>query len=141
MNDTVENVKKSPFKPLDIVVFVAIAALIALAFVFFGPKTGDKFEVLINNEKVFEYTFDGGSYLIYDTDKVEVVSNTEFKFFAGGGYNLLTVDGEKKDAYISDADCPTKECKTMRLSSGTVICAPHNLTVRLIGKVSQPTVG
>ncbi len=142
-NCKVENVKKGMFKRWDIAVYALIAALIAILVVVFAfnGTSADVFIAYINGEKVMEYSFADNSYIIYDPDRVEVLSDTQFKFICDGGYNVLIVDKDDKDAFITDADCAGKECKAMKLSAGTIICAPHNLTVKAVGRVTEPVVG
>ena len=142
-NGKVENVKKGMFKRWDIAVYALIAVLIAVSLiVFFANKTStEAFEVYINGEKVMEYSFADNSYLIYKSDRVEVVGDAQFRFICDGGYNVLKVDKDNKDAVVTDADCAGKECKSMKLSSGTIICAPHGLVVKAVGRVTEPTVG
>ena len=142
-NGKVENVKKGMFKRWDIAVYALIAALIAISVVVFvsNRTSAETFEAYINGEKVMEYSFADNAYLIYKPDRVEVLSDTSFKFICDGGYNVLKVDKDGKDAVITDADCAGKECKSMKLSAGTIICAPHNLTVKSVGKVTEPVVG
>lgn len=140
MNDLKKNVAAAPFKKFDLIILAALVVSVAAAFLFTGKVSGEKFEVLVGSDKVLEYDLSDGTYLIYD-DRVTYLGNDVFLIKAGGGTNELTVDRVNKDAYVSFADCAGKQCTKMRLSSGSIICAPHDLTVRFVDGVSAPVVG
>ncbi|MBP5177560.1 MAG: hypothetical protein ILP02_03135, partial [Clostridia bacterium] len=88
------------FKPLDIIVYALIALLIVVFSVSFivGRQPRDAFEVLVGDSKVMEYDFDKRLYTVFDDTRVEVISETEFKITAKGGYNVVTVYTDLKDA-------------------------------------------
>ena len=138
-----ENVKKSMFKRWDIAVYALIAALIVVSVIVFitQRKTAEAFEVYIGGEKVLTYSFDDDTYVVYDNERVMALGDTQFIVFCGGGYNVLSVYPAQKEAVIIDADCSGKECTTMKLSTGTIICAPHGLTVKAVGRITDPVVG
>ena len=141
-NSTSENVNKGLFRPWDIVVYALIAAFIVLAFVFmFNKPQANAFEVCVGGERVLSYSFTDDKYVIYDAGKVKVLDENVFEFICDGGHNVLTVYPDERDAAITDADCAGKECTAMRLKNGTIICAPHDLTVKVVGRVTDPIVG
>ena len=72
---------------------------------------------------------------------MSVCGGDVFSFSCDGGSNVLSVDREGLDAYVSFSDCRTGECMKMKLSSGSIICVPHDLVVRLKGKISDPLIG
>lgn len=137
-----EYLKKSIFKPMDVIIFVLLVLLTVLLFVIPTAKKTDRLEAVIGGKKVFEYDFTSGNYTIYDNSAVEVIETDKFKLIAGGGYNLLSVDRQNKEAIVYETDCgTTKECTKMRLSQGSIICVPHNLVIRFGDGVSSPMVG
>ena len=140
MNDINKNVAAAPLKKYDLIILAVLVVLIVAAFLFTGKTSGEKFEALIGSDKVLEYDLTNGTFLIYD-DRVTYLGNDVFLIKAGGGTNELTVDRINKDAYVSHADCAGKQCTKMKLSSGSIVCAPHDLTVRFCDGVSRPLVG
>lgn len=137
-----KELKKSILKPLDVIIFALLAVLTVLLFVAPSAKQTDRLEAVIGGKKVLEYDFNSGNYTIYDSAAVEVIEPSKFKLISGGGYNLLSVDRENREAIIYETDCgTTKECTKMRLSQGSIICVPHNLVIRFGGEISPPMVG
>ena len=134
---------QKPFKKADIIVYIALAVIMALCFVFsaFSVEKGDSFDVYLHGEIVLSYSLTDGSYVVSDDAAVQKKSDTVFIIRSEKGYNELTVDLIKKEVVVSDADCIGKECKTMRLSNGSIICAPHSLIIKYSGDELSPRVG
>ena len=132
---------KKYFRLWDIAVYALIAALIVVLVFAFQQNSGERFAVYIDGNIVLEYDLESGGYTVFDSERVTALSKTEFAISSAYGKNVLTVDLDKKDAFISDADCASKDCKSMKLSSGGIVCAPHRLTVKYLGGNYEPTVG
>jgi|GEM_PF-2869920 len=142
--DRVSHFSKRAFKRCDIAVYALIALLIALSFVIrltSRTNVSGGFAAYIGGEKVLEYDFSDGSYLILDPARVTASEKDKFTFSCGDGINTLTVYQEDGDAVITYADCGGRQCTKMRLSSGSIICAPHDLVIKMTGGVTEPLVG
>lgn len=141
MNDRTENVKQAFFKPFDLIIYLIIAVIIALSLAFAAPKNVGVLEASVRGAVVFAYDFSNKTYSVLDGQIVTVLSDTEFRISVGDGYNVVTIDAQNNDAYVSDSDCAGGECKKMKASLGSIICAPHGLVVSFKGASSEPKVG
>ncbi|MCL1795826.1 MAG: NusG domain II-containing protein [Clostridia bacterium] len=141
------------FKPLDIVIYAALTALVAGLFV--GFATGrtaarlQRLEVYIGDRTgdsppVFLYDYAGDRYQILDgyADRIRVDARPggyDVLFLSGGEparYNRLAIE-KAGEAYMRDADCSRrKDCTHFpHIDAGgrMIVCAPHRLTVVGVG--------
>lgn len=136
------------FRPLDLIIYAAIAvvaAAIFCAFFFAGGGGGfDGVRVSVDGQTVYEYTFSaGGSNLSPQTvEEEESGALVLIKVQTPWGYNVVCVDREKRSVKITEADCKGGDCKLPEISrGGTVIyCSPHRLTVTPITSSASPEV-
>ena len=142
MEEIKKTLSERPVKIGDLFVYILLIAIVALCFLLsaFSVERGDSFDVYSHGEIVLQYSFEDGSYRISGS-AVEKIDEDKFIIRCDRGYNVLTVDREKKDVVVTDADCVGKECTLMKLSNGSIICAPHSLIVKYSGEELSPKVG
>lgn len=143
MKNEKESLSQKPFKKADILVYVVLAVITALCFVLsaFAVEKGDSFDAYLSGKLVLRCSLEDGSYTIFDESTVQKVGENVFTIKSEKGYNELSVDLNAKEVFVTDADCIGKECKAMRLSSGSIICVPHSLIIKFTGEELSPRVG
>ena len=107
--------KRNDIKLLIIVLALAIMAIIFMLFI---RKEGDKVIVTIDGEVV--KTFD------LHTDKTYNIEGEDGKF------NLLVIKDGK--AHIEDASCPDKVCVNhgdVKYNNETIVCLPNKVVVEI----------
>ncbi len=117
-----KNIEKLTLRKADVILFSAIAALAAIAFsvLFFIYEAGSYAEIYVDGKMMGRYP------LSMDT---EITVPTE------GGYNTIVIRDGKAD--VTEADCPDITCVRSRpvgKVGETIVCLPHKLTVRIVGK-------
>lgn len=117
-----KNIEKLTLRKADVILFSAIAALAAIAFsvLFFIYEAGSYAEIYVDGKMMGRYP------LSMDT---EITVPTE------GGYNTIVIRDGKAD--VTEADCPDITCVRSRpvgRVGETIVCLPHKLTVRIVGK-------
>ena len=142
MEEKRELLSRKPFRSGDVVIYIALVAIVALCFILsaFSVKKGASFDVYSKGRIVLHYSFEDGSYRIFD-GCVEKSDGDIFTVKCDGGYNVLSVDRAARDVTVKDADCVGKECELMKLSNGSIVCAPHSLLVRFSGEDPSPKAG
>lgn len=112
-----------PFNLLDIVIFVAAAALIvALLFVVYREK-GAQVEI-VTPQRTYTYS-------LQENRIVEVDGH-------------LTVVIENGSVYVRDADCPDKVCEhtgAIRRVNQIIACMPNGVVIRITGLSDSVEVG
>lgn len=119
-----KKIEKLTLRPADMILFLAIAALAAIAFsvLFFIYEAGGYAEIYVDGEMM-------GRYPLSEDAEITVP--------AEGGYNVIVIKDGKAD--VTDADCPDGTCVRSRAVGGvgeTIVCLPHKMTVRIVGKES-----
>ncbi len=117
-----EKIEKLTPRKADMILFIAIAALAAIAFsaLFFTYEAGDCAEIYVDGEMMGIYPLS---------------VDTEIRVSADGGYNVIVIKDGRVD--VTEADCPDGTCVRSRTVGGvgeTIVCLPHKLTVRIAGK-------
>ena len=151
----VKNVRGGkPFRPADIIVYVALAAVIVallLAFVFLRDDA-EAAEIYADcgDERVFSYSFSAGRLTVSDAFADRVDTEEEdgalvVTFWADEErthYNEIVIgDGE---AYVRDPNCSARpDCVHMAAitdSGGIIVCVPHELKLYASGNLG-PSLG
>ena len=142
MEDKKDLLSKKPLKAGDVFVFIALAAIVALCFITsaFSVQRGRSFDVYSKGKIVLRYSFEDGSYRIFD-EAVKKTGVDEFTINCDRGYNVIAVDRNACEVTVSDADCIGKECTARRLSDGFIVCAPHSLVIKYSAEEPSPRVG
>ncbi len=117
-----KKLRNQTLRHADMILFLAIAALAAIAFsvLCFFHTEGEYASVYVDGREVGRYPLS---------------ENREVTVPADGGYNVIVIRDGKAD--VTDADCPDGTCVHSRAVSGvgeTIVCLPHKLTVRIVGK-------
>lgn len=151
-----ERVKKGGvFSPFDLVVYAVLAALIVVLFLitaFSGGNNAAGVTATVEGECVYTYTFGKGGSIAggkenFVTEEKTPTGVTVTFSFEGGGYNVLVIDEQKKEAFVSDANCSFKsDCAHMPSiteKGGVIVCVPHALIVQATGDSPdwKPSVG
>lgn len=151
--------EKKPFAPLDVIVYAALAVLVAVLFAVFvfgadkTPLTGIRF--VYGEETVFTYSFaDGASVSAGWEDRIAVEEEGDLvrvTFYADAEkteYNVLAIDKAQRMAKMEDANCSRrKDCMYMRpieTVSGVIVCVPHGLKITALNgqeDFSHPSLG
>lgn len=147
------------FRPLDIVVYGAVAAVAVILLVVFVilPKGNSLtagasvVEISSKGEIVFSFDFGSGAYEILDGGgRVELsggekVSVTVFADEEKRDYNIIAFDlSDGGSVRVLDTNCSRRhDCTYMEISSdgGSIVCIPHELVVYTRSSVSQPQTG
>ncbi len=126
------------FRPLDLIFYALILALIAVLLLFtLWPSKGGAvgFSVKYEGKTVYTYRFEGGGEAV---EGELTISETErdgrllVRFSKGEEYNLVEFDPEGRTARVLDANCSARaDCAHMPAigESGTILCVPHALSV------------
>lgn len=150
MNDRLEQAKKSPFfKKGDVIVYIALVALIVAMFLATGLSRNksalEQIQILRDNQVIFTYDF------LHDTVKASEgvsVEQTEEGYLVtitdGDARNVLIV---KKEGYVKmlEANCSMhRDCVYMAPitdQGGFIECMPHRLII-CAGELNfDPSVG
>lgn len=143
------------FSAWDIVVYLVLAALIALLFVCVslgGRKKAAGIEITANGVVVYTYEFGKGGAVAQGKEEFVREENEDGCVVVtvraqDGGFNEIVINPELKKAYVRDADCSyKKDCAHMAAitaENGVIVCVPHALTVRALGAKDdlKPSVG
>ncbi len=134
-----------PFSRWDTAVYLVVAFLIFLLFLFFViiPKTSDSeslgFTVTSNEKTVVSYSYGSKNFKI-DSDFTDLVVINEVE----SGYNLtiytdvdkvhfntLFINEENKTVKMASTDCRSKQCTYLHEvgSKGIIYCAPRSLKI------------
>lgn len=147
--------KSAPFKKTDLIVYLLIAVIIAVTFLFFTLDTKtyvSGFYVSVKDQKVIDYDFEKNTYSILNNDLVKVETNGSNVSFtvtlSNGEFNVITVNKTDKSVKISDANCPRKDCVSFSpivygKKNKLIYCAVHDLRVVATGDdyYVPPTTG
>lgn len=129
--------KDRGFRLFDLIVYGVIVLFVAVTFIVVfttrdvNPLGGIR--VYADDKTVFEYDFK--SEPVYDKEKVELAEdngNLILTVRAGGGYNKIVIDKDKKTVKVTDADCGKKDCvytPAIKNNSGIIYCSPHRLRI------------
>ena len=102
-----------PFRPADIILYLACAALTAAVLVASFRPGGDTVEIVYAGER-HEYPLD------------------EDRTLDLGCLTVVIRDGK---VWVEDADCPDKVCEhTGRIGYGgqTIVCLPNEIVIRIV---------
>ena len=138
-----------PFYAFDIALYLAVAAFIALTFIFaLVNNNGDVsqgFYVLYDNAIVAEYRYSDGNFIVKDGEHF-TVNGENVRFYPDKNvltdYNDIFIDRTNKTVRITDATCAGKDCTTQRITEngGFIYCAPHALKIVPMG-LNDPVSG
>lgn len=127
------------FKIRDLIIYAVIALAVAAVFlsVFLTrDRAGlSGISVSVNDATVFEYDFSTRSYDIADETRVVGLDYDGdvlyVKIACDNGYNIISIDVNRREAGVSDADCRGKDCLYQKITdkSGIIYCSPHRLRV------------
>ena len=132
---------EKPFKIADIAVYVLLAAVVAACFSAGLPNSSAKIaEVTLKGEIVARIYLDDRRAEVYGDNAVKKSDNVII-IQSEAGFNEITVDFDARFLKITDSDCAGKECVHMDLDKGAIICAPHSLVIKLVGKDDSVKVG
>lgn len=156
---SMERLKKErenkPFRKADLIIYLVLTVVIVILFVVFvinsGSSQSQGFEIVLNETVIFQYDFDSDSYSIANGYENVVLVDTQNGFYItvytdnGKHYNKISVDKDKKQILMADANCSSsKDCTKMSISDdkGVIICVPNGIMVRSKSqRISQPTSG
>ena len=141
----------NPFYPLDLIVYIILAAAISatffIALTYRESGSSQGFYILYDNEKVAEYLYGDGVKILNDEYAAHFnVEGDKIRFYPNADnpndYNLIAVDKENKTVSIADATCAGKDCTFQQVSEkgGFIYCAPHKLKIVRMG-LSDPVSG
>ena len=140
MKNRASGLEKYPFRICDIAVYALIAALIAVLFISSVPKSGLSAEVTVKGERVMTVDFSGKRCEIYSA-AVKAAGENEYLIVSENGYNVLEIDYAARTVRVKGSDCAGKECVSMDLANGAIVCAPHSLVVRFTDDGEKVKVG
>lgn len=135
----IEDVKKDRgFKIWDLIIYGAIIALTAVAFIVVftsrdtSPLSGIR--IYSKGEAVFEYSFESGKYSVLSDSVGLEISNGDgvltVKITSGKEYNTVEISGGA--VKVTDANCRTRDCVYMAAikdNGGFIYCSPHGLRI------------
>lgn len=134
----IEQVKKDRgFKLFDIIVYVAVAVLVAALFIALFA-TSDKSElsgikISVRAQVVFEYEFGGTPLALSKGVEVkEDERGVEVSVAFGEDKNTVYIDKQKRTVKMTGANCNGKQClyfAEMRDNADFIYCNPHGLKV------------
>lgn len=104
---------------LEIIILIVIIAISCCFSISLFSKNGETVEVIYKNALVFSCPLSKDN--IYKFDK--------------NGENLVVIKDSK--VYIQHSDCENQICvksKAIDKSNQIIVCAPHNLIVKIVGK-------
>ncbi len=148
LKETKQVRKNKFFTRWDSVVYIVLAAAIALSFIvlFFvssGQAPLDHLEIRSRGERIAVYTFEDGSLQPmagcedrFRTEEDGTDTLLIYIYTEDGGYNLLAVDNAARTADMRDADCSSgKDCTYMHIGRAgqTIVCVPHSLVIEGFG--------
>ena len=131
--------KDKGFKIWDLIIYGAIALLVAVLFMvtFLTRDTSPLSGVRIysDNKIVFEYSFESGEYKNLNESAVSVIADNEqtlkIKVFYEDEFNTVVID-KAGSVKVTEADCFNKTCiamKEIKDNSGLIYCSPHRLRI------------
>ncbi len=109
-------------KRLDIYLIIAVVAITSFLFIQFTLQSGDNQEVIISVK--------GEEYGRFKLDGKHTVLDIETEL----GYNKVILDDN--GVRIEEADCPDHDCVEIGFihrSGQSIICAPHQLVIEIVG--------
>ncbi len=152
---------RKPFSPWDLILYVPLAALTVLLFVWFAlPPRGkiEGIELCYREEVVYRYSFaEGGKAATGWEEKISLKEEGDYAVITlylgndGREFNQITVDLKGRTAKMTDSDCDgfawRRECVAsgeISTGKGIIVCMPHRLQVRAIGgegRFDSPILG
>lgn len=114
------NYSSGLFRKADLFLYAILILAFFAIFVFIPSTQGEHVEI---------YS-DGKLYGTYDIN-----TNIQLKINSQEGYNIVVIDNKK--VYVSEADCPGKDCvahSAISKSNQYIVCAPNRLIVVIKGK-------
>ena len=148
---------KKPFEKHDIFIYALLTVLIMVLFVVFvispacNKDNGQGFNVHIDGKLAVTCYYDGKIDIEKDfvssVEKQSTENGYIIKIYTGednSQFNTLQVDFIEQSVKIIDSNCPTKNCNHLPAikKNGSIICMPHGVTVKPIGKqFTPPTTG
>ena len=140
----VEEVKSDRgFKPLDLIIYGIIIALVVAVFlaVFMTKKDGGftGVQVFVRDECVYEYVFGEGGKVLKDSAVEETGEDGLKKITVTGedGYNVILIDDSARTVRVSEADCKGRDCvysPEIKDADGVIYCSPHGLKITPTGR-------
>lgn len=136
------------FKIFDLIVYGAIALLVAALFiaVFASRDTSpvEGIRVYAGGTAVFEYDFGKGSYTVLG-ESVTVTDGEVLtvKIDTAGGCNVLEINKAERTAKMAEADCRGQDCvhtPAIKDNSGIIYCSPHGIKIVPFGHEEDDTV-
>lgn len=151
---SIEDVRKSKyFSVWDIIPYICVLAVaVTLMLVFLLPEKPlmTDFYVTYGDSRVMSYDFDADAYDIDESfaDCVKVTAidgGYRVEISTNDGFNAFTVDVEKRQVKMVDADCSfSQDCTYMpaiEKSGDSIICVPHKLKIIAGNGISSPVTG
>lgn len=142
----IEKVKKNGiFLPFDVLIYIFLAVIITLMFVFLFVENHNAGEI-----KGIEISYKDSviARFLYENNTLEKTvgyeNYTETEQTDGGfiisvctekGCNFLFVDTQKREVSMTDSDCSKdKDCTYMHIKKATdcIICIPHSIAVTAV---------
>lgn len=144
----VEQVKADKgFKVLDLIIYAAIAAIVAALFiVLFATRDKNPLQgirIRVENRVVFECNFEDGSYGALTDDGTITFKEPEngemliVTVHTESGYNVVQIDFERRIVRVIEADCRRNDCihstlnptAQIRDNNSMIYCSPHAVMI------------
>lgn len=150
----IEDVKNSKYFSLwDIIPYLCVIAVaVVLMLVFLLPEKQPMSDVYVvyGDSRVMSYDFGADKYNVEAdfADSVKITATEQgylVEITTSDGYNAFTVDTQKRQVKMTDADCSfSQDCTYMpaiEKSGDSIICVPHKLKIVAGGGISAPVTG
>ena len=119
-------------KPLDALVLAAVIALaVAAALLFYGPKTGSGRLTAVITQRGQEVCRQDINIPGFDKERVVELDN---------GVYHLTVRINDGGVYVSDSDCPGRDCVhtgVIRQAGQSIVCLPAQVVISIVSTSSD----
>ncbi len=145
----VEEVKRDrAFKPLDLIIYSAVAVILVAVFLSVFLTKSDKpfsgIEVYSGGELKYTYAFDGGGNISGEGVEEEITDGiVSVRVTCVKGYNVIKIDVAARSVRVEEADCKGKDCvytPAIVDSDGVIYCSPHGLKIIPLGRGDDGTI-
>ena len=135
------------FKLADLIIYGAIAAIVAALFIalFFTRDNGELLgiRIYVRYEAVFEYDFEKDKASVFD-GCVDVADGETLvvTISVDGGYNVVRIDKSARSVTVVEADCRTHDCvrtPAIKDNNGIIFCSPHRVRIEPYGSDKDGT--
>ncbi len=140
--------KDKYFKPLDLIVYIVIALIVAtsvIALILINKNDDtDGFKLLKNGDVVFLYSYKTGIKINDEFDKnIKINSDGTITVTFDGQYNTIKINDDEKWVQVVDANCKTHDCITAGKlkSSGLILCLHNNVKILPLNSDDGITIG